>query len=588
MSNGAKDDASHEEEEVVVVRGSCIDVPIYVEQEEYDLKTCIYDHIFRQHIVLHNHQSVAMKIQVKQPKEIHGELQLNPTLAYVQGHESQAIQVKFSPKLGFLEKRPNFRDAQRPETPGAFRIPVKIVGADQVLPVWTALVGVLTTNALSFTPPVLSFGLCFVGSAVQALLTITNESRLPQKYAFLRLPSFLSAHDLPSDVADEEEADAGLWGVGTAVLDGGGSGVVGTLMPFEKKRVCVTYTPESATEMDYSMVLKVITGSLCVRNFTIPCRGQGRTPVLSLTQTQINIASIPCHATAKESIEVFNKGSLPYTMNLVLPPTELTGLFACPACFTLRPKEKRRLQLEFKPDEHYVNLLQPPKREPTPVSEAGVDGETPTPPPPAEAATTPASGEEAVASSEEAAGPSPEEHRLHWGREVRRHGGRRWESAAELGQTVHAMWKVPIYLRAKPDKVEDDGKEAPHSTMYIGVRTCVLPAVFSVDPMVLDFGEVPAQQRRIIPLELNNRTPEIPQELRLEPLPENACFAVLNAPRTMHDKPFKFMVEFKPQYAQIYQSSLKIYTHNTRVQVPLRGKGVRLDGQGGSDKTAPQ
>jgi hypothetical protein len=35
------------------------------------------------------------------------------------------------------------------------------------------------------------------------------------------------------------------------------------------------------------------------------------------------------------------------------------------------------------------------------------------------------------------------------------------------------------------------------------------------------------------------------------------------------------MIEFKPEFVQIYQSVLKLYTQNTRVQIPLKGKGVR-------------
>lgn len=60
----------------------------------------------------------------------------------------------------------------------------------------------------------------------------------------------------------------------------------------------------------------------------------------------------------------------------------------------------------------------------------------------------------------------------------------------------------------------------------------------------------------------------------MEALPENQCFAVLNAPRTVGDRAFQFMIEFKPQLVQIYQCSLSLRTDKTRVQVPLRGKGV--------------
>ena len=64
---------------------------------------------------------------------------LNTALAYIQGHASQSIQVKFSPKADFLERNPDFGDPER--GPGAFKIPMRIVGADQVLPVNTCLTG---------------------------------------------------------------------------------------------------------------------------------------------------------------------------------------------------------------------------------------------------------------------------------------------------------------------------------------------------------------------------------------------------------------------------------------------------------------
>jgi len=92
---------------------------------------------------------------------------------------------------------------------------------------------------------------------------------------------------------------------------------------------------------------------------------------------------------------------------------------------------------------------------------------------------------------------------------------------------------------------------------------------------VLDFGEVTAQQRTILHLTLRNNTPADPQELRMEPLPENACFTVLNATRCVRGKPFQLAVEFQPQYAQIYSTVLKLTTQKTRVQVVLKGKGVR-------------
>merc|ERR1719265_1593434 len=393
INNGAVGDARLVEERRVLIQGKCIDVPIYVEKEEYNLKTCVYGHTFRENIVLHNRQSVAMKIQVERPKQVEGELQINPTVAYIQGQKHQAIQVKFCPRHDFLDRYPHYRDKQRPDELTAFRIPVKVVGSDQVLPVCTALVGTLSTNDVVFEPPVLNFGQCFVNAATMAELRIVNKSLLPQKFAFVRLPPFLSVENVPVDVQEEQEKEEEFedlireegnlygedketlgWGDGTAVADGGGYGAFGILLPQESYRINVIYSPESATEMDYSITFKVLTGKLCVRDFAVPCRGQGKSPILSFSHTQMAMSAIPCDATCKESIEVTNISSTPYTMCLTVPPTELGRLFVCPVCCTLKPKEKRRLQIEFKPDAGYGDLLNMPEEKEEPPAEPPADG----------------------------------------------------------------------------------------------------------------------------------------------------------------------------------------------------------------------
>merc|ERR1719482_2107958 len=83
------------------------------------------------------------------------------------------------------------------------------------------------------------------------------------------------------------------------------------------------------------------------------------------------MSAIPCDATCKESIEVTNISSTPYTMCLTVPPTELGRLFVCPVCCTLKPKEKRRLQIEFKPDAPYKDLLELPEE----AEQAPAEGE---------------------------------------------------------------------------------------------------------------------------------------------------------------------------------------------------------------------
>ena len=44
------------------ITGTCVDVPIKVEKEEYNLNVMVYDQFYRVKIVLFNRGSTAMKI----------------------------------------------------------------------------------------------------------------------------------------------------------------------------------------------------------------------------------------------------------------------------------------------------------------------------------------------------------------------------------------------------------------------------------------------------------------------------------------------------------------------------------------------
>ena len=46
----------------ITVQGKCVDVPIYVEKEEYNLNVLVYEQFYREKIILHNRGANAMKI----------------------------------------------------------------------------------------------------------------------------------------------------------------------------------------------------------------------------------------------------------------------------------------------------------------------------------------------------------------------------------------------------------------------------------------------------------------------------------------------------------------------------------------------
>ena len=151
----------------ITVQGRCVDVPIYVEKEEYNLNVLVYEQFYREKIILHNRGANAMKIQLTFPKDFKPYLEFNPTLGFIQGNGAFEIWAKLKPDRSILQTCSRFLVKQNEEPPKdeyeefTMRIPVKVTGANQVLPVKFSLLCVFTVNAITFSPNQLDFGSIF-------------------------------------------------------------------------------------------------------------------------------------------------------------------------------------------------------------------------------------------------------------------------------------------------------------------------------------------------------------------------------------------------------------------------------------------
>lgn len=152
----------------ITIKGQCVDVPIYVEKEEYDMNVLIYDQFYRQKITLFNRASSSMKIQLFFPKDFKPYLEFNPTLGYIQGNSSFVIWLKFKPDRSILTTcnkylvRKDDEDAPtNPHDEFTMRIPIKVTGANQVLPVKFSIRCCFSVNAVTFKPPQIDFGNVF-------------------------------------------------------------------------------------------------------------------------------------------------------------------------------------------------------------------------------------------------------------------------------------------------------------------------------------------------------------------------------------------------------------------------------------------
>lgn len=83
--------------------GKCVDVPIYVEKEEYNMNVMVYEQFYREKIVLYNRGTTAMKIQLFFPRDFKPYLEFNPTLGFIQGDGKFEIWAKLKPDRSILQ-----------------------------------------------------------------------------------------------------------------------------------------------------------------------------------------------------------------------------------------------------------------------------------------------------------------------------------------------------------------------------------------------------------------------------------------------------------------------------------------------------
>lgn len=135
-----------------------------------------------------------MKISLTFPKDFKPYLEFNPTLGYIQGNSSFEIWLKFRPDRTILNSCRKYLVKQDEGEPKdefeefTMKIPVKVTGANQVLPVKFNLLCCFTVSAITFTPPQLDFGTVFNQSAASTVVVVENHSLLPQQFSFVRLP----------------------------------------------------------------------------------------------------------------------------------------------------------------------------------------------------------------------------------------------------------------------------------------------------------------------------------------------------------------------------------------------------------------
>ena len=483
------------------------------------------------------------------------------------------------------------------------RIPVKVTGANQVLPVKFNLLCVFSVDAVTFLPRQLDFGSVFNRSASRCTMVMENHSLLPQQFSFVRLPKEIRV-----------------------ATDGG----TGTILPGEKYSMRVEYRPtqEQAFE-EASVFVRIITGKISVREVKIPYIANVVKCPITSDKNKIEFPSLPQQEFSEVVVELANNSQRNFTVEVVPPLAAVSGLVVNPL---VKPIEAGRSTLiSIRYDSAFRDLtlarqneiMRPAQdaekatglaaggrnkrlaekikaqKEEKEANATAVDpkaaakgGKQPAAPAKAAAAEKQQPPGKAVKKTQQQIDEeeAEEERRKKEAEEAEierlaalerefdrdgelvRMGGRvtNFDVEDEGQRTQHYDWLLPVYFRQ-----QDSAHNHEVKTLFLEVRTTTVQRTLFPNTEELDFGEVPVLHRKTQEILVKN-VGSMEETLRLQALSPFGGFSVLNAMRTIKPGETKpIVIQFEPLAQQIYEERVVMFSNHTMVSVNLKGTGVK-------------
>ena len=96
----------------VMAKATAIDVPIWIENLNIDLKICMYDRLYQEVIRVHNRASAALRITFEIPSELKNHLEVLPKTAFIQAKSDFSAQLKFIARQTLKADAASFFDEQ--------------------------------------------------------------------------------------------------------------------------------------------------------------------------------------------------------------------------------------------------------------------------------------------------------------------------------------------------------------------------------------------------------------------------------------------------------------------------------------------
>jgi hypothetical protein len=184
------------------------------------------------------------------------------------------------------------------------RIPIKVTGANQVLPVKFNILCCFSVNAITFSPPLIDFGNVFNQSGSRAAIVMENHSLLPQQFSFVRLPKEI-----------------------TIATDSG----TGSILAGEKYKINIDYRPSQLQVQEESFIhCRMITGRISARELKVGYFANVTKCPLSVDKKKVEFAALPETEFAEVVLSVSNNSQREQLIELVPPNSKLSGLTVNP------------------------------------------------------------------------------------------------------------------------------------------------------------------------------------------------------------------------------------------------------------------
>ncbi|XP_009459278.1 PREDICTED: uncharacterized protein CFAP74 [Nipponia nippon] len=312
--------------------GVSTDVPVWVPSPNIDLKICMYDGLYQDCIVVQSRAKATLRLKFEVCKELRKHMELLPKTGYIQAQSSFSVQLKFLPRHSLPEDAGSYFN----EETGVLEVPVTILIVDKAKKVNFTVHAIVTTSDLEISPAQINFGYCTIYEAVQANVTLTNKSILPQEFGFVGLPELVEIQ--PND----------------------GFGI---LLPLESLTLDIIFKANKAKEYSFELTCK----SEINRQFKLSCKAVGVHPPLELSHSLVRFAATALNGVSAATLYVMNPHvsvnhfthAVPRTGDGEVAPVGPASFEFCvpedcpvtvtPSVGTVLPGKKSLIQVSFRP-----------------------------------------------------------------------------------------------------------------------------------------------------------------------------------------------------------------------------------------------